>query len=161
MSQLKLLLLEARRQIASPRFRYLPAVLAAGVAMGTLALLIWMPAERLRLERREVEIGKELTAIQNDLAEIERLKMRKPPPPVPGSAIQEALSVSLASVGSSLSIALVDSEHLRVQGSGKFDDVVRWLGDTQQSHRLTTTRMSAIRQQDAVVVDITLSSQRQ
>lgn len=161
MNRYKALVLAIQHWLASPRLRYLPIVLAVCAAIGALALLVWLPEKEARVALREMGVEKELKAIQNDLGEIERLKMRKPPPEVPVSAVHEALTASLASVGPSLSVALVDSDHLRVQGTGRFDAIVRWLGDTQQGHRLSTTRMSVVRQKDEVAVDITMTSRRQ
>jgi type II secretory pathway component PulM len=161
MNRITAFLQAVRRHMKSPRLRHLPVVLATSAAIGGLVLLSWMPAQKARLDQREVAVGKELNAIQSDLAEFDRLKMRKPPPDVSVSTIHEALSASLASVGPSLSVKLVDTDRLRVQGNAYFDGVIRWLGDTQQSHRLSTVKMSVVRQKDDVVVDMTLSSRRQ
>ncbi len=161
MNQFMAFLVDVRRRLESPRLKHLPVVVAALAVICAVALLGWMPVQKAQLDQREIEVDRELKAIQSDLAEIERLKMRKPPPDVPINTIREALAASLAGVSSALSIALVDSDHLRVQGTSGFDGIARWLGDIQQSHRLSTTRMSVIRQNDVVVVDITLSSRRQ
>lgn len=161
MNRIQGFLLMVRRRIESPRLRHLPVVLAVTAAIGATMLLNWMPDQKVRLDQREIEVDRELKAIQSDLAEIERLKTRKPPPEVPINTVFEALSASLATVGPALSVALVDSDHLRIQGTGGFDGFVRWLGDAQQRHRLTATRMSVVRRKDVVVVDVTLSSHRQ
>jgi type II secretory pathway component PulM len=161
MNRIMAILVAVRRHLESPRLRHLPVLLVLTAVIGAMMLLNWMPAQKARSDQREIEVDRELKAIQSDLAEIERLKMRKPPPEVPINTIFEALSASLAIASPALSVAVVDSEHLRVQGTGRFDGIVRWLGDVQQSHRLSTTRMSVVRQKDIVVVDITLSSHRQ
>lgn len=161
MNQIMGFLLMVRRRIESPRLRHLPVVLAVMAVIGAMMLLNWMPDQKARLDQREIEVDRELKAIQSDLSEIERLKMRKPPPEVPINTIFEALSASLATVSPALSVALVDSDHLRIQGTGRFDGIIRWLGDAQQSHRLSATRMSVVRQKDVVVVDVMLSSHRQ
>lgn len=161
MNRFQVVLKSVQLWLASPRLRYLPQLLAVLGMIGMLMLLVWLPEQEARLALRERAVERELKAIQDDLAEIERLKLRKPTPAVSVNAVHEALATSLASVGPSLSIAVVDSDHLRVQGSGRFDAIVRWLGDTQQGHRLSTTRMSVVRQKEEVAVDLTMSSRRQ
>jgi type II secretory pathway component PulM len=151
----------ARRLLESPRYRHLPRVLAVVAGIGALTLLYWVPAAQSRFDRRADEVAGSLKVVQNDLAEFERLKARALPPRITGVTLQETVSASLASRAPSLSVTVVDADHVRIRGTGNFDAVMRWLGDVQHSHRLGITAMSASRQDGSVAIDVTLSAGRE
>ncbi len=161
MNRIKSILSLVRRQLELPRYRHLVKLLAVAALAGVTALLFWLPDAQSRLDRRATEVAGDLREIQEVLAEIERLKPRALPSRIAGATLQEAVTASLASGGPSLSISLVDADHVRVQGKGGFNAAMRWLGDAQQSHRLGVTSMTASRQGGAIAIDMTLSSGRE
>jgi type II secretory pathway component PulM len=150
-----------REQLDQPRYRQLPKVLALIAALGIVALLFWLPNVQNRLAQREIVLDDSLRTIQNDIAELERLKSRALPPAMTGAPLKEAVAASLASLRPAFSVELVDAERVRVYGNGDFDSVVRWMGDVQQSHRLGVVSLSIKRRDVGVTVDMTLSAARE
>jgi type II secretory pathway component PulM len=137
------------------RYRMAAALLAAGGAIGLAA---WLQAEHAQLSLRVGEAAAELKAVREQIGEIERLKKRPVQSPLAGTALQAAVSASLQSRGLPLSVAMVDSARMHVQGVADFDEVVRWLADVSQSQRLRLTSMSASRQGETAKLDLVLSA---
>jgi type II secretory pathway component PulM len=161
MSALANFMQQIRSQLELPRYRHLPKVLALAVLLCLVATLVWLPGMRERLAQRESRLGDALTAIQDDISELSRLKGRTLPPKMAGAPLREAVAASLASQRSAMSVELVDAARVRVQGTGDFDSVVRWLGDVQRSHRLGLVSLAVSRRDAVVSVDVTLSASRE
>lgn len=161
MSTLITLMQRIREQLDQPRYRHLPKILALVAALGIVALMSWLPNAQSRLAQREIVLDDALRTIQNDIAELERLKSRALPPTMTGAPLKEAVSASLASQRPAFSVELVDTERVRVYGNGDFDSVIRWMGDVQQSHRLGVVSLSIKRRDVGVTVDMTLSAARE
>jgi type II secretory pathway component PulM len=140
-----------------PVYRHLPQILGAAAIMIVIALMYWLPQAQARMSTREFEAAQALKAIQGDLADRERLQPRASSAKLAGTALRETLLASLSNYGSSVSVDLVDTDHIRIRGSGSFDAIAGWLGDSQQSHRFDISAMEVIRQDGAVSFDVTLS----
>lgn len=143
--------------VKSPLFERLPLLLGIAAVVGVVALVYWLPNAQSRQNLREFEAAQALKSVQNDLAEMERLRSRALSPKLTGKVLQETLAASLSSYGSSMSVDLVDANHVRLHGTGGFDTMMGWLGDAQQSHRFDVEKMEVTRQGDAVSIDMTFS----
>jgi type II secretory pathway component PulM len=161
MSALATFMQQIRSQLELPRYRHLPKVLALAALLCFVAMLVWLPGVKQRLAQQEIKLGDALTSIQNDIAELERLKGRALPPKMAGSPLREAVAASLGSQRSAMSVELVDAARVRVQGTGDFDSVMRWLGDVQRSHRLGVVSLVVTRRDASITVDMTLSASRE
>jgi len=141
------------------RHRRLSILLLAVVAVaGAVVLALWLRGEHIRLTHRETDVVNDLRVMQADLADVGRLKARVAPPRLTGQPLQDSVVTSLASQNLALSVSTLDAGRLRVQGSGDFDTVVRWLGNVQQNHRLGVASLSATRDGGTVAVDLILSA---
>ena len=161
MSALSNWMQQARSQLDQPRYRHLPKMLALAAVLCVATLLAWLPGVTDRLAQRESSLDDALQAIQADISELQRLKGRALPPKLAGAPLREAVVASLASQRPAMSVELVDAARVRVQGTGDFDSVVRWLGDVQHSHRLGVVALAIGRRDAAVTVDLTLSASRE
>jgi type II secretory pathway component PulM len=161
MSALSSFMQQVRSQLELPRYRHLPKLLALAAVLCVAAVLAWLPGVTDGLAQRESRLGDALQAIQADISELERLKGRALPPKMAGAPLREAVAASLASQRPAMSVELVDAARVRVQGTGEFDSVVRWLGDVQRSHRLGVVALTVSRRDAAVTVDLTLSASRE
>ncbi|MBI4997760.1 MAG: type II secretion system protein M [Rhodocyclales bacterium] len=150
-----------RSQLELPRYRHLPKLLALAAVSCVVAVLSWLPGATERLAQRESRLGDALKAIQADISELERLKGRALPAKMAGAPLREAVAASLASQRSAMSVELVDAARVRVQGTGDFDSIVRWLGDVQRNHRLGVVALAIGRRDATVTVDLTLSASRE
>lgn len=146
-----------RQNMNSPLYRHLPVLLGVAAVVAVAALVYWLPLAQSRQNLREFEAAQALKAVQNDMAEIERLRSRAASPKLTGKSLREALATSLSSYGSSMSVDLVDADRVRLHGTGSFDMVMGWLGEAQQSHRFDVEKMEVTRQGDSVALDMTLS----
>jgi type II secretory pathway component PulM len=158
MNLLKNPLVVAWQRLDSGRRRLLLIAATLILAVGVLVLSFWLRSEHARLAQREISVAADLKTIQSDLTEFGRLKSRAAPPKIVGQTLQESVVASLASRNLALTVTALDAGRLRIQGTGDFDAVVHWLGSVQQSYRLAVTSLSASRNQDAVIFDMTLSS---
>jgi type II secretory pathway component PulM len=161
MSALATLMQQVRGQMELPRYRHLPKVLALSAVFCIAAMLAWLPGVTDRLAQRESKVGDALRMIQTDVAELERLKGRALPTKMAGAPLREAVAAALASQRPALSVEMVDAARVRVQGTGDFDAIVRWLGDVQRSHRLGVVSLAVTRRDAGVTVDLTLSASRE
>ena len=161
MSAFANLMQQIRSQLELPRYRHLPKLLMLSGLICFVAILVWIPGMRDRLAQREIRVGDALKSIQADIEELGRLKGRALPPKMAGAPLREAVAASLASQRSAMSVELVDAARVRVQGTGDFDSVVRWLGDVQRSHRVGVASLTVVRKDAAVAVDVTLSASRE
>lgn len=158
MNKLIALVQRMRERLDQPRYRQLPKILAVMLALGVVALLSWLPTAQHKLAQREMALDDALRTIQNDIAELERLKSRALPPKLTGASLKETVAASLASQPRTLSVELVNVERIRVHGNADFDTFVRWLGDVQQSHRLGVVSLAINRRDAGVTIDMTLTS---
>jgi type II secretory pathway component PulM len=161
MSALANFMQQIRSQLELPRYRHVPKALAFGALLCFAATLVWLPGAKERLAQREIKLDNALTSIQEDISELGRLKGRALPPKMAGAPLREAVAASLASQRSAMSVELVDAARVRVQGTGDFDAVMRWLGDVQRSHRLGVVSLAVSRRDASVTVDVTLSASRE
>lgn len=146
-----------RQNMNSPLYRYLPILVGIAAVVGIAVLAYWLPIAQSRQNMKEFEAVQALKAVQNDLAEIERLRSRALSPKLTGEVLRQTLAASLSSFGNSMSVDLIDTDHVRLHGTGSFDVVMGWLGDAQQSHRFDVEKMDVRRQDDSVSFDMTLS----
>lgn len=147
--------------VEQPQFRYWLKAIQVLAALGFVAMLLVLPGIEDRYAQRELAAQDALQAIQGDLAELERLKERPLPPKLSDAVLKETVAASLAGARSAFSVDLVDSDRVRVRGSGDFDALVRWLGDLQRNHRLDVVTLAATRSGAAVTLDVTLAVSRE
>ncbi|HTY04660.1 MAG TPA: type II secretion system protein GspM [Rhodocyclaceae bacterium] len=158
MNKIRNIIVGTWQRLDAQHQRWLAVALTIVAAAALIATALWSRSEQARLGQREIEVAKDLHAIQADLADIARLKGRAPPSRLTGQSLQEAVSASLASQQLSLSANALDAGRVRVQGSGSFDAIVRWLAGVQQNHRLAVASFSATRDGSAATVDLVLTS---
>lgn len=161
MSALETFVQQVRSQLELPRYRHLPKVLALVVLLCFVATLAWLPGMKAKLAQRESRLGDALMAIQADISELGRLKGRSLPAKMAGAPLRDAVAASLATQRSTMSVELVDAARVRVQGTGDFDSVIRWLGDVQRSHRLGVVSLAVSRRDAVITIDVTLSASRE
>lgn len=149
------------RGLRSPRYRYVFGALVASLVMLLVGTAMWLPGERQKLQEKQLRVDRAVQDLQNDLAEIDRLKARPRPQELTGSALQETLVASLGNQFPSLTVSQVDADHARIQGQAAFDGFIRWLGGAQQSHRLGVTSLAVSRSGEGATVDVTLSAARE
>lgn len=137
------------------RYAVIGALLAA---IGAVSASVWLRSEHVRLSLREGEAAAQLKAMQDEIAEIDRLKGRAHAPALTGPALLEAIAASLQSRGLPLTVSAVDAERLRVSGTADFDRVMRWLAAVQHDQRLALTLLSASGQQGVVKLELTLGA---
>jgi type II secretory pathway component PulM len=161
MTTLSTLIQRVREQMELPRYRHLPKIVILVAVLGIAAMMSWLPTVQSRLAQREIALGDSLRTIQNDIAELERLKSRALPTRLAGAPLKEAIAASLANKRPVMSVELVDAARVRIQGTSDFDSFVRWLGDAQRSHRLGVVSLTVKRTDAGVTVDMTLSASRE
>jgi type II secretory pathway component PulM len=116
----------------------------------------WLRGERVHLQARVADAEAQVKEVQDDLADIQRLRGEAIPPQLSSQALVPAITNSLVARKLDLSVAVVDADRLRVQGMAGFDDVVQWLGSVQRDYRLRVITLVAIRQAANVKVDVVL-----
>lgn len=149
------LLARVRQQLAQPRFRNLPILVAGVSIVAMIFLLFWLPGLQSRQHAREEAETTRLRELQKDLAAIEKLNSAAAPR-LAGNTLLETVAASASGHVPSLSAVLVDADHVRVQGSASFDTTIHWLGAIQKSHRLGLTTMVVSRQGSGMTIDLTL-----
>jgi type II secretory pathway component PulM len=149
------LLARVRQQLAQPRFRNLPILVAGVSIVAMLFVLFWLPGVQSRQHAREEAETARLRELQKDLAAIEKLNSAAAPR-LAGNTLLETVSASLSGQVPSLSPVLVDADHVRVQGNASFDTTIHWLGAVQKSHRLGVSAMVVSRQESGIAIDLTL-----
>ena len=135
---------------------------AAKLGLVVLAVLlsvwVWtaLRAERVHLRGRVADAEAQVKEIQDDLAEMQRLRGEVIPPQLSSQALVLAITNSLAARKLNLSVAVVDADRLRVQGMAGFDELVQWLGSVQRDYRLRVITLVATGQAANVKVDVVL-----
>jgi type II secretory pathway component PulM len=135
---------------------------AAKLGLIVLAILlsawVWtsLRAERVHLRGRVADAEAQVKEVQDDLAEMQRLRGEVIPPQLSSQALVPAITNSLVARKLDLSVAVVDADRLRVQGMAGFDDVVQWFGSIQRDYRLRVITLIATRQGTSVKVDVVL-----
>lgn len=131
-----------------------------GLVVLTVLLSAWVStslrAERVHLRGRVADAEAQVKVVQDDLAEMQRLRGEVIPPQLSSQALVPAITNSLVARKLDLSVAVVDADRLRVQGMAGFDDVVQWLGSVQRDYRLRVITLIATRQGTSVKVDVVL-----
>lgn len=144
--------LDARHQL------FLSATLVAGAMAVLIAGALWARREHELLNQHEIQMAGDVRALQDDLREFQRLKVRAAPPRLSGQPLLESITASLGSQQLALAATALDAGRVRVKGAANFDAVVLWLAGIQQSHRLTAASLAATRDGAEVIVDIVLVS---
>lgn len=147
--------------VEQPQYRYWLKVIQVVVVLAFVAVLMVLPGIENRYAQRELAAQDALQAIQADLDELERLKERPLPTKLSGAVLKETVAASLAGARSAFSVDLVDSDRVRVRGSGDFDLLIRWLADLQRNHRLDVVTLTVTRSGAVVTLDLTLAVSRE
>jgi type II secretory pathway component PulM len=116
----------------------------------------WLRAERVDLQSRVADAEAQVKGVQDDLAEMQRLRSEAIPPQLSSQALVPAITNSLIARKLDLSVAAVDADRLRVQGTAGFDETIQWLGSIQRDYRLRVLSMLATRQGANVKIDVVL-----
>jgi type II secretory pathway component PulM len=133
------------------------------VALGLVALGAtsdWLRTERARLRAAMSAAEAGHKQMQDEIAEVLRLRTQSAPPPLQGKAVMDAISASLQGRKLDLAVTQQDTERVRVQGTADFDDAIAWLGAMQRDYRLRLVTLEVLRQATGVRVDIVLSPAR-
>lgn len=147
--------------VEQPQYRNWLRAIQVMAGVGFVVVLLLLPGIEGRYAQRELAAQDALQTIQGDLAELERLKERPLPPKLSGTVLKETVAASLAGARSAFSVDLVDSDRVRVRGSGDFDVLARWLGDLQRNHRLDVVTLAVTRSGAVVTLDVTLAVSRE
>jgi type II secretory pathway component PulM len=116
----------------------------------------WLRAERIDLQSRVADAEAQVKEVQDDLAEMQRLRGEAIPPQLSSQALVPAISNSLSARKLELSVAAMDADRLRVQGMAGFDESIQWLGSIQRDYRLRVLTLLATRQGANVKIDVVL-----
>ncbi|NMG54996.1 type II secretion system protein GspM [Aromatoleum aromaticum] len=140
-----------------PRERQLLAVAAIVVSASALfhvADQVW--DARAELTRRLPEARSQLARMQEDAADLQRLRRTPLPAAAAMPTVIEAARAAAASRTLPLSIAL-SGETLQVRGVADFDGLIEWLADLHRELGLRPQRAVVTAQRDTVSVDIDLA----
>ncbi len=143
----------------TPRTRAiaLTTLCIAGVAL-LAALWQWQRVERVRLASRTAAVEATAKRMQDDVAEVQRLRARAVPPPLAAQALADSVTASLKARNLQLAVTPLGADRLRVQGSAGFDETVTWLGAAQRDYRLSVVSMSATRQSGNPQIEAVLAT---
>jgi type II secretory pathway component PulM len=131
------------------------------VVLAVVALIwawVWLREERVRLRGNLAIAEAQLKEMQNDLAELQRLRAETVPSQLSLQALVQPLANSLLARKLALSVTALDADRLRVQGTAGFDETISWLGTIQRDHRLRIVTLAATRQASNVKLDAVLGS---
>lgn len=137
---------------------------AARTGFVVLAVLVsasawfWLREERVRLRGSIAIAEAQIKEMQNDLAELQRLRGETVPPQPSPQALAKPLANSLVARKLDLSVTALDADRLRIQGVAGFDEAINWLGTIQRDHRLRIVTLVATRQASNVKLDAVLGS---
>jgi len=141
----------------TPRERRMLAAAAVVVVVATLVTLAdGLARERTRLAGSLPDARSELARMQEDAAELQRLRQTPVPDAAATATLLEAARAAAASRGLALSITAA-GDTLQVRGRADFDALVGWLAALQSELRLRPLRAAIDAQGDAVGVDIDLA----
>jgi type II secretory pathway component PulM len=157
MNIVKVVVNRVRQYRNSPHYKHVALAIGVAAVIGAAGLAYWLPVVQARQSMKEVETAQALKAVQNELAEAERLRSRAISPKLAGTILRETLLTSLSGYADSISVDLVDADHVRVRGTGNFDTIIAWLGDAQPSHHFDVKAMEVSRQNDVASFEMTLS----
>ncbi len=141
-----------------PRVR--GALSIAMFALGLVALGAawdWLRTERVRLRVATSGAEARFKQMQDDIAEVQRLRAQPAPAPLQGKALADAVSTSAQGRKLDLAVTMLDADRVRVQGTASFDDAILWLGAMQRDYRLRPVTLEAIRQASGIRLDTVLS----
>jgi type II secretory pathway component PulM len=141
----------------SPRDRAVAMALFACLGLAALAL-IWsaIQGERSRLQKAVPLAQARLQRMQDDSAEVVRLRGQSGAAAAQQTSPAEAINASLRSRHLDLSVAADGADRLQVHGSANFDDVIAWLATVQIDYKLHVASLSMTRAAAGVKIDAVL-----
>ena len=96
--------------------------------------------------------------MQDDVAEVQRLRARAVPPAVEGQTLINTVTASLQGRKLNLNVTALGPDRLRIQGNAGFDEAVAWLGSIQRDYRLYVITLSATRQDGNAQLEAVLAT---
>lgn len=141
----------------TPRERRLLA--AAALVVGAAALVTLADGlvhERTRLARALPDARAELARMQDDAAELQRLRQIPAPTAATPATLLESARAAAAARGLGLSITAA-GDTLQARGNADFDALVGWLAAMQSELQLRPLRATIDARGDAVGVEIELA----
>jgi type II secretory pathway component PulM len=118
----------------------------------------WLRDERARLRHGVAVAGFQVREVQNELAEVERLRAETMPAQPSVQSLVAPLANSLRAAKITLSISAADGDRLRVKGVAGFDEAINWLGMIQRDYRLRIVTLVATREASQVTLEATLGT---
>jgi type II secretory pathway component PulM len=149
--------LRAAWLLRAPRERSILKALAA--ALGVLVLaLIWssVQSERARLQKAVPLAQARLQRMQDDAAEVVRLRGQSSAPAAAPTSLADAVAASAHGRQLDLAVTGEGADRIQVHGSAAFDDAVAWLATVQQDFKLRVATLTATRNGAAVRLDAVL-----
>lgn len=128
------------------------------IVLASLWAWTWLREERVRLRGSIATAEAQLKEMQNDLAELQRLRGEAIPAQLSPQALVQPLVNSLLARKLDLSVTALDADRLRVQGTAGFDEAINWLGTIQRDQRLRIVTLATTRQGANVKLDAVLGS---
>lgn len=129
------------------------------LVLGTLAFGFSFYSVRLEQDRLRSGIpvaNAALQKMQDDAAEVDRLRVVSPVTLPQGQALVGALTASIRSHGLDLALTTEGTDRFRIQGRTSFDQAVNWLAAVQRDYQLRVATLSATRQDGSVKLDAVL-----
>lgn len=130
--------------------------IAIFVILVSLSTWVWLREERVRLRHGVAAAELQVRDVQNELAEIQRLRTETPPPQLSAHALIAPLANSLRAGKIQLSVAAADGDRLRVQGVAGFDESINWLATIQRDHKVRILSLAATREASQAKLDAIL-----
>lgn len=141
----------------SPRERQLLALAMIVVGASAFFLVAEQAWDaRTQLARRLPEAHSQLIRMQEDAADLQRLRRTPLPAAAAMPTVLEAVRAAAASRALPLSITL-SGETLQVRGTADFDVLIEWLADLHKKLGLRPQRAVIATQRDTVSVDLDLT----
>lgn len=144
----------AQRTPREQRFVATAALVVAAAA--ALSLGDWLVHERERLATRLPHAHAEFARMQQDAADLRRLREAPPPAALPAAALLESARAAAASRGLGLSISAA-GDTLQVRGEAEFGALVDWLAALHAELRLRPVRAQLEARGNRVAVEFDLA----
>lgn len=141
----------------TPKERGAAKALAVLVGLAALAF-VWssLGAEQAQLQKAVPLSQARLQRMQDDAAEVARLRAQSDTAAAVQSATADAINASLRSRHLELAVTADGSDRLQIHGNASFDETIAWLATVQQDFKLRLATLKATRADSGVRIDAVL-----